>query len=63
MLVLKWLLIIIGLLALVYGGIRLYGMFVMNPNAVSELRSNPEGERAGIVMLLTFPIGKLIPVN
>lgn len=62
-LMLKWILIIIGLLAVLYGGARLYAMFVMNPNAIDELRSNPEGERAGIVMLLTFSNGKLIPVN
>ncbi len=41
----------------------MYGMFVVNPNVINELRSNPQGERAGIVMLLTFPNGKRLPVN
>lgn len=54
---------LLGLLILAYGGIKSYGMFIMNPNVINEIRSNPDGERAGIVMLLTLPSGKQIPVN
>ncbi len=59
----KWLLIIISTVAVLYGAGRLYGSFIMNANVVNELRTEPQGERAGIVMLLTFPSGKMIPVN
>ena len=34
-----------------------------NPQVVRELREDPQGERAGKVMLLTLPSGKAIPVN
>lgn len=59
----KWLLIalvvlIAALLVLRYG----YGLLV-NPRVVEEVTSNPEGERAGIVMLLTLPDGRVLPVN
>ena len=37
--------------------------FFANPSVQQELLGNPGGERAGIVMLLTFPDGKQIPVN
>ena len=60
---LKWSIVAIAVVALLYGALRLYSTFVMNPNVVEELQSNPQGERAGIVMLLTLPDGRRLPVN
>ncbi len=40
-----------------------YARSVVNPRVIEEIRSNPQGERAGIVTLLTFADGKVIPVN
>ncbi len=63
----KWLFIVIavvvGLLLLVWLGGRAYYALVVNERVTKELRENPEGERANIVMLLTFPDGKELPVN
>lgn len=59
----KWLIIvplgivILGVLA------AMYNTHVTNAGVASEVRNNPQGERAGIVTLLTFPDGKTIPVN
>jgi hypothetical protein len=50
----------VALLAVAYG---LYMTQWVNPRVVRELYENPEGERAGKVMLLTLPSGKAIPVN
>lgn len=59
----KWLLIIGVTLAVLYLGAKLYFAFVMNANVLSELKSQPDGERAEIVMILTFPDGRELPVN
>ncbi len=37
--------------------------YVANPRVARELRTDPDGERAGKVMLLTLPSGREIPVN
>ncbi len=59
----KWLLIAtLGLLLLVVAA-GLYNTRVVNPRVIDEIRNNPEGERAAIATLLTFPDGKTIPVN
>ena len=60
---LKRTLIVIAVVGVMFGGLRLYGLFNTNPNVTAEIRSNPQGERAGIVMLLSFQDGKQIPVN
>ena len=54
-----------GLAALAIGvvGYQLYFFKVVNPRVVEELQSNPSGERAKKVMLLTLPQGRTIPVN
>jgi hypothetical protein len=47
-------------------GLVFYAVYftqVVNPRVVTELRSNPSGERAKQVMVLTFPDGKVLPVN
>ena len=59
----KWLLIAtLGLLLLVASA-GLYNTRVVNPRVMDEIRNNPNGERAAIAALLTFPDGKTIPVN
>lgn len=40
-----------------------YMLLIANPRVESELRQDPEGERAARVTLLTFADGKTIPVN
>ena len=60
----KW----IGIVALVvllalFIGAKAYYSLVVNPRVIEEIAKSPEGERAGIVTLLTFPDGKQIPVN
>ena len=41
----------------------LYFAKVTNPKVLAELQAEPTGERARIVMALSFPDGKQIPVN
>ena len=59
---LKWFLILIVTLVTLYIGMKLYYEKVVNPRVVEELQNNPDGERAGIAMLLNFE-DKQIPVN
>jgi hypothetical protein len=63
MTILKWTLILLGLLLLLVGGYTLYARTVVNERVVADITNNPEGDRAGIVMLLNLPTGKQIPVN
>lgn len=60
---LKWTLIILGILAAALLALRAYSLLVGNPRVVAELRNDPQGERAGIVMLLELPDGRELPVN
>lgn len=63
----KWLFIgvvsIVGLLLSVWLGGKAYYSLVVNERVIQELRENPDGEQANIVMLLTFPDGSELPVN
>ena len=63
----KWLLIvpavIVGLLLVLLLGARVYYALSVNPKVTQELRDSPGGERADLVMLLTFPDGRELPVN
>jgi hypothetical protein len=63
MTILKWILILFGLLLALVGGYTLYARTAVNERVVQEITNNPEGDRAGIVMLLNLPTGKQIPVN
>lgn len=54
---------ILVILTLLFAGTRLYYFFIVNPRVVAELQSEPNGERAQRVMLLTLPDGSTIPVN
>lgn len=60
---LKWILIVFVLLGCAFGVLMVYSTFVTNPGVTEDLESNPQGERAGIAMLLTFADGRTIPVN
>ncbi len=53
---------VIGLLALV-GCYATYMNRVANPGVERELREDPDGERAGKVMLIALPSGRTLPVN
>lgn len=53
----------VALLALFVVGYLIYATYIQNPRVERELIDNPEGERAGRVMLLTLPTGRRIPVN
>ena len=56
-------LIAIALIIALFGVYLTYFIFVTNPKVADELKSDPNGERAKKVMLLTFESGKQIPVN
>lgn len=60
---LKWLLIVLAVLAVAFLALRLLFGLIANPRVIEELRNDPQGERAGIVMLLTLPDGRVLPVN
>ena len=60
---LSWLLLVLGVLAIVIVGYGYYQTQVANPNVAEELVRDPQGPRAQKVMMLTFPDGKSIPVN
>ncbi len=60
---LKWLMIVVTALALLIGAYLLYMTIIVNPRTVTEIQTNPQGERARIVMLMTFPDGRQIPMN
>ena len=59
----NWLIVILGILATVFIALRAFMLLVGNPRVVAELRDDPQGERAGIVMLLGLPDGRELPVN
>ena len=63
----KWLLIVpailIGALILLLLGGRAYYAFSVNPKVAEELRDNSDSQRADLVMLLTFPDGRELPIN
>ena len=64
--VMKWVLIglaVVVLLVLFYlGGVAYYSL-VVNDQVKKELTQSPDGERAEIVMLMTFPDGHQLPMS
>jgi len=54
---------LIAILGLTIVGYAVYQVQIVNPQITSELRDNPNGQRAERAMLLTFSDGKTIPVN
>lgn len=55
-------LVVIVLVAVVASYVT-YSRLVVNPRVITELQTNPQGQRAGIAMLITFADGQQIPVN
>ena len=55
--------IVVGLLIVLVFGVRVYYAVSVNPKVAKELHDNPGGKRAELVMLLTFPDGRELPVN
>ena len=63
MAVLKWSGIVVATLVLGLLALRLLYGLIANPRVIEEITANPNGERAGIVMALTLPDGRTLPVN
>ncbi len=59
----RWTAIGVACVALLLIGNACVYSWWINPRTARELREDPQGERAGKVMLLTLPSGKEIPVN
>ncbi len=55
--------IVVGLLIVLLLGVGRYYTASVNAQVAKELRDSPDGERAQLVMLLTFPDGRELPVN
>ena len=63
MAILKWSGIVVAALILGLLALRLLYGSIANPRVIQEITTNPTGERAGIVMALTLPDGRTLPVN
>lgn len=63
MAVLKWSGIVVAALVLGLLSLRVLHGVMANPRVMEEITANPNGERAGIVMALTLPDGRTLPVN
>ena len=63
MTLLKWSLIALAVLVAAFLVLWLVFGPIANPRVMEELASDPQGERAGIVMLLTLPGDRVLPVN
>ncbi len=59
----KYLLIAVVVVPALVGFYAVYMNRVANPGVERELREDPDGERAGKVMLITLPSGRTLPVN
>lgn len=59
----SWFQWLVVLLSLGLIGVLAYVNLIGNPGVVRELAANPQGERAGVVMLLGLPNGRVLPVN
>ncbi len=59
----KYVLIAMVVLPVLVGCYAVYMPQVANPGVERELRENPDGERAGKVMLISLPSGRTLPVN
>lgn len=59
----KRLAITISLLTMIVVGAFLFGTYVTNPKVMNELRSNPTGDKANKVMILSLASNQSLPVN
>ena len=60
---LKWIVIGVLIVCVVFIGYRIYGSDVINARVAEEIRANPQGERAKRAMLVTLADGRMYPVN
>ena len=63
MAILKWSVIVVAVLVVGFVTLRVLYSLVVNPRVIAEIAANPQGERAAIVMVLTLPDGRALPVN
>lgn len=61
--VLKWAGIVLAVLVVGLIVLRIFYGSITNPKVIDEITADPDGERAGIVMALTLPDGRTLPVN
>ena len=59
----RYVLIALVVLPALFGCYAVYMNRVTNPGVEIELREDPDGERAGKVMLVSLPSGRTLPVN
>ncbi len=59
----KYVLIAVVVLPALVGCYAAYMNRVANPGVERELREDPDGKRAGKVMLIALPSGRTLPVN
>jgi hypothetical protein len=59
----KWIGLGLVCLIVLIAGFSYYNNTIVNPRVLNTIQNDPEGERAGIVMVLQFENGKIIPVN
>lgn len=63
MAILKWAGIVMAVLVVGLIVLRIFYGLITNPKVIDEITVDPGGERAGIVMALTLPDGRTLPVN
>ena len=63
MAILKWFGIAIAVLLVAAVALRLLYGPIVNGRVMEEIAADPQGERAAIVMALTLPDGRTLPVN
>ena len=59
----NWLFAVLALFGFAFLGLLTYALLLGNPRVMRELENDPQGEQAGIVMLLGLPTGRALPVN
>ena len=60
---LRWLGLVGAVVAALFAAAAYYQSAISNPAVAHELSDNPQGERAGIVMMFTIEPGRTLPVN
>ena len=59
----KWILIVLGVLVVLFVAYGLYINLVGNPRVMESLKSDPQSDQAARAMIITFPDGRELPVN
>ncbi len=60
---LKKILVLLAIVLLLFVGYRIYRLDEANAKVAQEIRTNPDGERAQLTMLITLADGRMYPVN